>query len=226
MKSQTQSAITPISVFLALLVLPGSTSLADEWYAAGARPLPKPGQILKFATQVDVRKRDKSCRVLIDITGTARTEASPQGPLLVVNSVSRLREGDPSCAKTGNAIKRFSYRSADNKLLKVEECKTESPTTCAVRDPLPKDDWQSPESVLDCREGAPATIDTPWGNRVISKLNCTPRDPVPGGGTSPIEFWTDEALFPVYPHLRMKQTLSIPSMGLEMITDTRLIEFN
>ena len=199
---------------------------AEDPFAAIHRPLPKPGQTLKFTTRVDFKKAEKSCHVLIDITGTTQTESGPQGKLLVVQSLSRLKEGEASCAKTGNAVKRYFYSQADGKLLKVEECKTEDASTCATRDPLPKDNWQSPEDQLDCREGQASPIDTPWGNRLAKKLYCNPLDPIPGGGTSPIEFWSDEVLSPVYPHLRMKQTLSIPAMGIEMITDTRLVEFH
>jgi hypothetical protein len=175
---------------------------------------------------VDVKKVDKLCHILIDITGTTHTEPSPQGQLLVFQSLSRLKEGEPSCAKPGNAIKRYFYRNDDAKLLKVEECKTEVAATCATREPLPKDDWQSPEDLLECHEGAHTYIDTPWGRRLTQTLSCNPIEQVPGGGTSPIEFWTDETLFPVYPHLRTRQTLTIPAMGIEMVTDVRLVEFN
>lgn len=227
----TMAQLTKTSIFhtSSLIFLSISAALqlaAASELSSAVRPLPTPGQTFKFSVAVDAKKNGKACQVRFETNGTTRNETGPEGKLLVVTARTRLLDGDASCAKSSHAVKSYIYRDSDGILLRVEECKTEDPATCAARAPLPKDTWQSPEDLLVCSPAPAEAMNTPWGNRLTKRLHCTPEDAIPGGGVAEFEFWSDESLFPVYPHLRMKQTLNIPAYGIEMTTDTRLIGFN
>ena len=225
-KSTSRRAAFTTLVALAFHASAALSASPGQGASLRTRPLPRPGQTFKLLTRTDYKKGEKVCHLVVETSGSARLEDGNPGRHLVVQTLSRRKEGDASCLKVGNAIKRYIYRPGSSDLLKVEECKGEGGSDCSTRDPLPKDNWQEPEKSMECRSVGAEYIETPWGKRLAEKLGCTPLEPVPGGGTSPVDFWTDESLFPIYPHLRIKQSLSIPAKGIEMTTDMRLVEFN
>ncbi|MGK5086088.1 hypothetical protein WDW86_00885 [Bdellovibrionota bacterium FG-2] len=175
------------------------------------RPLPHPGDQLDFNLKTQIQQKAKTCEAAFALKLEAKLENRES---LVVTSTTTQTAGPSGCGKPSNAIKAWHYRSIDNALTMVTECKTLDPSTCASRDPLPEDQWQSPETQEACKFVGTEPLLGPDGKLNTHRYRCDNSASV--GGVALTDFWLDESYYPAYPIIKTSAQIEIPKYEVKM----------
>ncbi len=194
-------------------------ALASSDAIIAPRKLPKTGDIISYDLSSHVEQGASTCDSSFSLVVTA---SQPQLGVLSVSSHMTQTAGSTGCGKPKNALKTWRYIEETKELIGITECKTEDLATCADRQPIASDQWQSPHELGECHSIGVETISLPIKDLDAEHFSCDLSVNLVSG-KSVSQIWINEAVYEPYPLMQLTNQIELPDFKFKMTLTQKLI---